>query len=139
MHAVSNESSTPDGVGSPDDERARPSTQHAAWPPITVRSVEVSTMKLYSGRAFALMFALMSGLAVACSDDDPTGTDDSQLAGLAQRDGRDSPAMTKKRLLSPTKYRSEPALTSTASGFRHVLPDALSCAPHPASLHFASK
>jgi hypothetical protein len=47
-------------------------------------------MKRYSGRAFALMFALMSGLAVACSDDDPTGTDDSPLAGLAQRDGRDS-------------------------------------------------
>lgn len=47
-------------------------------------------MKPFSGRAFALILALTSGLAVACSDDDPTGTEESPLAGLAQRDGRDS-------------------------------------------------
>lgn len=47
-------------------------------------------MKLYSGRAFALILALTSGLAIGCSDDDPTGTEESPLAGLAQRDGRDS-------------------------------------------------
>ena len=47
-------------------------------------------MKQFSGRAFALLFALTSGLAVACSDDDPTGTDDSPLAGLAQQSGKDS-------------------------------------------------
>ena len=46
-------------------------------------------MKQFSGRAFALMFALTSALAVACSDD-PTETGNSPLAGLAQRDGRDS-------------------------------------------------
>ena len=46
-------------------------------------------MKQFSGRAFALLFALTSGLAVACSDDS-TGTEESPLAGLAQRDGRDS-------------------------------------------------
>ena len=46
-------------------------------------------MKQFSGRAFALMFALTSGLAVACSDN-PTETEESPLAGLAQRDGRDS-------------------------------------------------
>lgn len=46
-------------------------------------------MKQFSGRAFALMFALTSGLVVACSDD-PTEPEASPLAGLAQRDGRDS-------------------------------------------------
>lgn len=46
-------------------------------------------MKRFSGRAFALIFALTSGLVVACSDN-PTETEDSPLAGLAQRDGRDS-------------------------------------------------
>ena len=46
-------------------------------------------MKQFSGRAFALIFALTSGLAVACSDN-PTETEESPLAGLAQRDGRDS-------------------------------------------------
>src|SRR5687768_9148737 len=46
-------------------------------------------MKRFSGRAFATMFALTSALVVACSDN-PTETEDSPLAGLAQRDGRDS-------------------------------------------------
>ena len=46
-------------------------------------------MKQFSGRTFAIILALTSGLAVACSDD-PVETEDSPLAGLAQRDGRDS-------------------------------------------------
>ena len=46
-------------------------------------------MKQFSGRAFALIFALTSGLALACSDS-PMETEESPLAGLAQRDGRDS-------------------------------------------------
>src|SRR5688500_20360308 len=46
-------------------------------------------MKRFSGRAFAILFALTSGLAVACSDS-PTENEDDPLAGLAQRDGSDS-------------------------------------------------
>ncbi len=57
---------------------APPSTPHAGLVHIiTVRSVEVFTMKKFSGRAFALILVLASGLAVACSDDDPTGSEDS--------------------------------------------------------------
>jgi hypothetical protein len=46
-------------------------------------------MKRFRWPAFAILFALTSGLAVACSDS-PTETGDDPLAGLAQRDGSDS-------------------------------------------------
>jgi hypothetical protein len=46
-------------------------------------------MKRFSGPAFALLLALTSGLAVACSDS-PTENEDDPLAGLAQREGSDS-------------------------------------------------
>jgi hypothetical protein len=46
-------------------------------------------MKRSSGPAFALLFALTSAFAVACSDS-PTENGNDPLAGLAQRDGKDS-------------------------------------------------
>lgn len=46
-------------------------------------------MKRLSGHVFAAFFALASGFAVAC-DDGTTDPEDSPLAGLAQRDGKDS-------------------------------------------------
>lgn len=46
-------------------------------------------MKRLSGHAFAVLFALTSGFAVACSDG-TTDPENSPLAGLAQRDGKDS-------------------------------------------------
>lgn len=47
-------------------------------------------MKRFSGPAFALLLAITSGFAIACSDDPTEPGDDDPLAGLAQRDGRDS-------------------------------------------------
>src|SRR6185503_8915143 len=47
-------------------------------------------MKRFSGPAFALLIALTSGFAIACSDNDPTGTENDPLAGLSQRAGQDS-------------------------------------------------
>lgn len=46
-------------------------------------------MKRLARPVFLLAFGLLSGLVVACSDN-PTETENSPLAGLAQRDGRDS-------------------------------------------------
>lgn len=46
-------------------------------------------MKRLSGHVFALLFALTSGFAIACSDE-TTAPEDSPLAGLAQREGKDS-------------------------------------------------
>ena len=46
-------------------------------------------MKRLSGLAFSLIFALTSAFAVACSDS-PTENENNPLAGLAQRDGKDS-------------------------------------------------
>ena len=46
-------------------------------------------MKRLSGHTFLLVLALTSGFAVACSDS-PTENENSPLAGLAQRDGKDS-------------------------------------------------
>lgn len=37
-----------------------------------------------------LAFTLLAAVVVACSDDDPTGTNNSPLAGLQERDGNDS-------------------------------------------------
>ena len=46
-------------------------------------------MKRFSGHVSLLVLALSSALTVACSDS-PTATENSPLAGLAQRDGKDS-------------------------------------------------
>jgi hypothetical protein len=46
-------------------------------------------MKRFNGPAIAILFALTSGFAVACSDS-PTENENDPLAGLAQRDGSDS-------------------------------------------------
>ena len=46
-------------------------------------------MKRFSGHVHLLALALVSALTVACSDS-PTETENSPLAGLAQRDGKDS-------------------------------------------------
>ena len=46
-------------------------------------------MKRLSGTALALVLALTSGFAIACSDN-PTEPEDDPLAGLAQREGNDS-------------------------------------------------
>jgi hypothetical protein len=58
--------------------------------PITRRSA-VLILKLNSRRVVA--FALIAGLAVACSDG-PTDTDTSPLAGLAETEARDSAGNT---------------------------------------------
>jgi hypothetical protein len=50
---------------------------------------EVPMMKRLARPGFLMVFALCTGLAVACSDD-PTGTENSPIAGLAQRGGSDS-------------------------------------------------
>jgi hypothetical protein len=47
------------------------------------------TMKVII-RPGLLALALSAGLLVACSDDDPTGTENSPLAGLSGREGSDS-------------------------------------------------
>ena len=46
-------------------------------------------MKRFSGPAFALLLAITSGFAIACSDN-PTEPETNPLAGLSQRDGKDS-------------------------------------------------
>ena len=46
-------------------------------------------MKRLARPGFLLLFALAAGLTAACSDS-PTETEDSPLAGLAQREGTDS-------------------------------------------------
>jgi hypothetical protein len=46
-------------------------------------------MKRFNRPGVLLLFTLTAGLAIACSDD-PTGTDNSPIAGLAQREGSDS-------------------------------------------------
>ncbi len=46
-------------------------------------------MKRFSGHTLLFVLALTSGFAAACSDS-PTENENSPLAGLAQRDGRDS-------------------------------------------------
>jgi hypothetical protein len=47
-------------------------------------------MKRFGGPAFALVLAITTGFAIACSDDPTEPANDDPLAGLAQRDGRDS-------------------------------------------------
>ncbi len=46
-------------------------------------------MKRFARPGVLLLFTLTAGLAVACSDD-PTGSETSPIAGLAQREGSDS-------------------------------------------------